>query len=151
MPLHFNINGQKPNGFLPKTSFSPSRTVCLVSLWGPHLGLRTLVGSLPLSSRDAAPHPRNWLLILRTLLRIPTEFARGVEPSPCYYCRDALLAPHLQGSPCSLSHARWHACMGSRVCEPTCRTRPAHSLMHDVKHACVYHYLLPGATAHPRE
>jgi len=24
--------------------------------------LRTLVGSLPLSSRDAAPHPRSWLL-----------------------------------------------------------------------------------------
>ena len=39
MPLHFNINGQKPNGFLPKTSFSPSRTVCLVLSGGPTLVL----------------------------------------------------------------------------------------------------------------
>ena len=36
--------------------------------------LRTLVGSLPLSSRNVAPHSRNCLLILRMLLRIPTKF-----------------------------------------------------------------------------
>ena len=28
---------------------------------------------------------------------------------------------------------------------------PCHSLMHDVKHACLNRYLLPSATAHPRE
>ena len=39
MPLYFNINGLKPNGFSPKTSFSLSQTVCLVSLWGPHFGV----------------------------------------------------------------------------------------------------------------
>ena len=36
--------------------------------------LLTLVGSHPLSSSNAAPHSRNCLLILRMLLRLPTEF-----------------------------------------------------------------------------
>jgi hypothetical protein len=36
MPLNFNINGQKLNGFLPNHHPVP-RTVCLVSLWG-HFG-----------------------------------------------------------------------------------------------------------------
>ena len=84
-------------------------------------------------------------------------------------CRVALLA----GLALSLSHARCQACMCPSLLTPWCycapsgvgvesspcsplqgslayRARPAHSLMHDVKHARVYRCLLPGATAHPR-
>jgi hypothetical protein len=46
MPLYFNINGLKPNGSSPKTSFSLSQTVCLVSLWGPHFGNKVFSLSL---------------------------------------------------------------------------------------------------------
>jgi hypothetical protein len=40
MPLYFNINGQKPNGFLPKTSFglAAERLSCALPRLVPHYG-----------------------------------------------------------------------------------------------------------------
>jgi hypothetical protein len=100
--------------------------------------LRTLVGSLPLSSRNAAPHQRSWLLILRMLLRMPTEFGLLFPGTLSFMCLlrslvllrtlvdsrpfRALGASTFQGrlvcpackkpfSPCSLSNAKCHQCI----------------------------------------
>ena len=100
--------------------------------------LRTLVGSLPLSSRNAAPHQRSWLLILRMLLCIPTELGLLCPGTLSFMCLlrslvllrtlvdsrpfRALGASTFQGrlvcpackkpfSPCSLSNAKCHQCI----------------------------------------
>ena len=59
MPLYFNVNGQKPNGFLPKTSFglAAERLSCALPRV-PHFGIsvsrKNMLADIFASPRPAA-------------------------------------------------------------------------------------------------